>query len=75
MCYAILIVKYRNDSGNPEKPIQCDSEAEMVAKIRDVQTRPEATQIDVFVHNPHASVQLIQEWRTRGTVPRSVSDA
>ena len=72
MCYGLLLVKYRNGTTGDDKPIQCKDEAELNSKLRDVQSRPEATQIDVFVHNPHASVQLVQEWRPRASITKEV---
>lgn len=71
MCYGLLLVKYRNGTTGDDKPITCKNEAELNLKLRDVQSRPEATQIDVFVHNPHASVALVQEWRPRASIAKS----
>lgn len=70
MCFAILVVKYRNDK-NPPDNHQCADEEELMKKLKEVQSRPEATQIDVFIHNPHQSVQLVQEWRTRSIKDKS----
>lgn len=72
MCeYALLIIKYRNGCSSDDKPIMCKDETELSARLKDVQSRPEATQIDVFIHNQHASIQLVQEWRARAAISKT----
>jgi macrodomain Ter protein organizer (MatP/YcbG family) len=71
MCYGLLVVKYRNGTSSDDKPITCKDEADMVTRLKEVQNRPEAVQVDVFIHNPHASIQLVQEWRARASVGKT----
>lgn len=68
MCYGLLVVKYRNGTSSDDKPIMCKDEGELTTRLKEVQNRPEATQVDVFIHNPHASIQLVQEWRPRASI-------
>lgn len=70
MCYGLLVVKYRNGTSSDDKPVACKDEDELAARLKDVQGRPEAIQVDVFIHNPHASIQLIQEWRPRASIAK-----
>ena len=70
MCYGLLVVKYRNGIAADDKPIICKDEDELAARLKDVQGRPEAVQVDVFIHNPHASIQLVQEWRARAAIAK-----
>lgn len=70
MCYAILILRYRNGVTKDDKPIACDSEADLATKKRDAQGRSEAVRIDVYIHNPHDSVELVAEWRPRSTITK-----
>jgi len=67
MCYAKIFVKYTSQSAD-DKPIDCHNEVELDKKIAELKNRVEATQIDVFVHNPHVSVQLVAEWRPRANI-------
>jgi len=67
LCYAKLFVKYKTASAD-DKPIDCQNESDLNDKIDEIKKRFEATQIDVFVHNPHASLALVQEWRSRAAV-------
>jgi hypothetical protein len=71
MCYGLLVVKYRNSTSADDKPIVCKDEEEMASRLKEVQSRVEAIQVDVFIHNPHASIQLIQEWRPRASIGKA----
>lgn len=69
MCYAKIFIKYVTTSAD-DKPIDCDNETDLEAKLVELKKRVEATQIDVFIHNPHTSVQLVKEWRSRATIAK-----
>jgi hypothetical protein len=66
----MLLVKYRNGASADDRPILCKDEADLLAKQRDIEGRPEAVQVDVFIHDAHRSRQLVQEWRVRATIAK-----
>jgi len=74
MCYALLLVTYRGEKGEPQKII-VDDEAQLASKVKEAQGRPEAVKVNVYIHSPHASTERVEEWRSRATLPKSIEDA
>lgn len=69
ICYALIQSKFRGGREDTARPLTVDAPERLQTMLSEAMSKPECIQVDVYLHQPTLSMQRVEEWRTRASIP------